>query len=336
MNGPARRILYLWGNVDGVGGTERRMAEVASELAARGHSVHSHARSINGDSRLQQLMRASGASTTASRSWLGARRAWTEFSPDTVIAFGLKPSLAARAFRVLGARADRLFMARNGLDFLWKPWMHYGDRLTCGLIDLYIANSTRVGDHLVQRGIPASQVRVVGSAVGKEWLAPTIARSGPRVVAMVGNNRPEKNQLFGVDAFLASRTDALLRIYTDDGDSLRTRLEGSENPRAALVEIVENRTISPQDLDRVDVLLHPSLSESLPRIVLEARSRGCRVVASDAGDTRLHIAASEGDVVLREWNLAGYAAALDAALALPTAWRRHRPEQHPHNRRVCG
>lgn len=317
MDSGTRRILYVWGDVAGIGGTERRMAEVAAELSARGHVVHSHARSASGDSRLQNLMRASGTTTSNSSGWLGLRAAWRKFAPDTVIAFGLKPSLATRLFRVFGARTELLLMARNGLDFLWKPWMHRADRVTSGLVDVYFANSRKVAEHLVRKGISPKRVSVIDSALDSEWTAPTVARSGRHIVGMVGNQRAEKNHLFGVDVFLNAQVDARLRIYTDDGSQIRAHLAAmASQARSHDVEVVENRTVRPRDLDEIDVLLHPSLSESLPRTVLEATARGCGIVASDVGDTRLHVDGETG-VAISGWDLADYVTALDAALLRP-------------------
>ena len=78
---------------------------------------------------------------------------------------------------------------------------------------------------------------------------------------------------------------ASLSVFTDDSRELAKACE--QLPSVAdRISIVTKRDLSPRDYEAFDVLLHPSLSESLPRVVLEARSRGLIIVASDIGDTK--------------------------------------------------
>lgn len=310
----AKRILLIWGDIRGVGGTERRMGEISAEFVRRQFSVTSFALANRDDLPLQLVQRSAGATTSHSRSLRELRRVWRAFDPDLVIAFGMRASLASRTLRAVGTRARVVVMARNGLDFGWSPWMHVIDRLSSPLVSVYLANSRRVAQHLTERGIRPGRIAIVTSALDASWLAPTVPRDGPPVIAMIGNARPEKNHLFGVDAFLRMREEATLRVYTNNGDSIRRHLIEHASPeKTGSVIIIEDHVITPTDLDAVDVLLHPSLSESLPRTVLEASARGCRIVASDAGDTRHYVSSSDG-VVLTAFDEGEYAAALDNAL----------------------
>lgn len=308
------RVLFIWGDIRGVGGTERRMGDVTAELTRRNVTVTSFALSGHDRLPLQLLQSAKGAAVTNSRSPLALLRTWRQVRPDLVIAFGLRQSLVARGLRLLGARSKSVAVARNGLDFGWPSWIHAVDRLTSTLVDVYLANSHQVALHLAKHGISADRIAVVVSALDATWYAPTVKRDGQKVIAMIGNARAEKNHSFGLEAFLSTREKALLRVYTNNGDELRAylRSRNATDPQAR-VEILENHVVTPLDLDEVDVLLHPSLSESLPRTVLEASARGCWIVASDAGDTRAHVS-SDNAIVLSEFDVSTYAAALDTML----------------------
>lgn len=210
-------------------------------------------------------------------------------------------------------------MARNGLDFGWRSWMHLADRISSRVVDFYIANSRRAGVHLEEHGIAPRKVKVLTSALGREWTStPPVARSRSGVIAMVGNSRPEKNHLFGLRVYLEANIDSALRVYTNDSSELAAFLEGSEIPPGirARVELIEGHVVSVADLDEVDILLHPSLSESMPRIVLQARARGCYVVASNVGDTAQWVGNGDG-VVISGFSEAEYVDALRVGFNRP-------------------
>lgn len=327
-----RAWLFVWGAVTGVGGTETRMAEAAEELSRRGSRVVSFIHGPGSDSDLTRILRASGSEVLQSRSWISLWRLLMTLRPRVILSFGLRPSLAARTARMATSRSSVLLMGRNGLDFGWKSWMFRLDRTTSQLMDGYFVNSQSVADHLAVHRIPAAKIHLVPSALGHEWAVPLKAAplkqesAATFVIAMIGNRRPEKNQLFGLRAFMASGVTATLRIYTDDGTELREVISSEFGDASDRVEILETHRVGVEDYDAIDVLLHPSLSESLPRVVLEAVSRGCYVLASNVGDTRLHVTAGSGRV-LDGFDLVSYADALREAVGTVSqpSWRRDLP-----------
>jgi len=205
-------------------------------------------------------------------------------------------------------------MARNGLDYGWKTWMFYVDRFTSRLLDGYVVNSESVAKHLAARQIPAVRIHSVLGALGDQWSGPLMQKSNEIVVAMIGNRRPEKNQIFGLRAFVASEIEATLRIYTDDGEELRKVVESEFDGATFRLEIVENHRLAVDDYDRIDILLHPSLSESVPRVILEAISRGCYVLAANVGDTATQVDAACGRII-DGYDVVNYANALHQAVA---------------------
>lgn len=262
------------------------MAEVASQLARDGRPVVFFARELRAGSPVAEMFSSSGASIYCG-SWLLYCRLLRVYRPSATLAFGLRPSLVTR-FLSLARKGAKLGIARNGLDYTWPKWYYLVDRLTSGFVDVYIANSQAVRTHLASYGIPANKIRVVPSALSEEWYSPLTcepAREVPRI-AIIGNARPEKNQRALLEELFRSGIQADLAIFTDDSSKLMPDVSEFEGNRGR-VEVFENHVVKPDDLDRCDILLHPSLSESLPRVVLEATARGLFVIAYDVGDTRL-------------------------------------------------
>lgn len=171
--------------------------------------------------------------------------------------------------------------------------MHWADRFTQKMVDLYITNSKAARSHLLDHGLDDHRVAVAPSALPGSWYEEQATTPSPKFV-MVGNSRPEKNQINGVRAFLAANLPTTLTVFTDDATEVNSYLAQVADSKRDKVFAVEGHQMEPKDYDKYGVLLHPSLSESLPLTIMEAQSRGCFVVASDTGDTSRLITEDSG------------------------------------------
>lgn len=130
---------------------------------------------------------------------------------------------------------------------------------------------------------------------------------------MVGNWRPEKRHDLGLEAFAKVRTPASLTVYTNDGDQIRASWARWSSEAQGTLEVVEGQKVTPALLSEYAILLHPSSHESASRAVIEARARGCFVVAFDIGDTQRLIDPSGGFLAPYP-DIASLADALDSAV----------------------
>lgn len=306
-----KRLIFVWADVRGIGGTERRMIEAAKILGERSIEVHSYMLSRTADRPVQNAFRSLNTARTEHGGLIRLYKFWRTIRPDYVLAFGLKPSLVARIVRLPRKRGGLLFTAQNGLDFKSSAVRAVLDGLTRELVDGYIANSSSAAEVLENRKVPRARVLVVPSGIDESWVSQAPRRDKYQRVVMIGNYRPEKNQKFGIDAFLESTSPSTLTVFTDDATELRKHLASrSTSPRVSRVRFVENKRIEPRTFDDFDILLHPSISESLPRTILEALARGCWVIASDVGDVARVVPAGAGEVI-REFDLSVYVSALE-------------------------
>lgn len=325
-----RTVVFAWGDIQRVGGTERRMAECATELTKRGYRVVSLFQRDAVAAPLAAVFEGSGVEpitrSSSVRYLVLLRRLAVD--AEAVVSFGLRPSLLARLVRLTAPRGARHFMARNGLDYGWRRAYHLVDRATSRGVDRYIANSRAVGEHLAAKGIAPQRIRVVLSGLPSEWFRPATRAedtgTSPTTVMMVGNTRPEKNQIVGLSA-VSSLSDALrVDVYTDDRSVLEADLPAAvrSDPR---IHIHENILVTPETYDGADIFLHPSRAESLPRVVLEAATRGCAVVAYDVGDTKAVVDPKRSRILpFREDDPTGLAAALAPFVRNTTSLRAQR------------
>ena len=115
-------------------------------------------------------------------------------------------------------------------------------------------------------------------------------------------------------------------VYTNDASDLRRVWSGLSPDAAKSVTFIEGHVVGPHDLAAASVILHPSLSESLPRVLLEAQSQGVVAVAADVGDARRTVG-TRGFVV-QPADFDGTLEALNQALSKSRAdsWDRQSPK----------
>lgn len=293
---PSQEWLYVWGDVERVGGTERRMIELANELAKGGHRVISVVRTLNRGSAFLQLLHESSHEVIVVPSWFELARVITRLKLPVIWTFGLKQSIFMRVLKMLGLQRGTILMARNGLDYQWPSWYFKIDKLTQKFVGRYITNSLRVQEHLVARGISPGRVGYISSGISGDWLSERQSLFTLDFI-MVGNHRPEKNHNKAVLAFLEADIDCTLKVFTDRGEDVRNVIEQYPFPTRSRVDVVEGHSVSRANYDAAGALLHPSLSESLPLTILEATARGCYVVAGETGDVARIVRPEVGVVV---------------------------------------
>lgn len=276
------------------GGTERRNAEMFAYASKAGYDPLALLMSPAHPDLLELYAKAGcdvrvlGHSDSL-RSHVGSNRG--------AIFHGVRPAgllALRRGFFSIGPKV----IAENGLHFGATRFQQIRRRAILELADAVVVNSEAV-DRQFARQWPKMKKRrfVVVSAMSGEWFEPL--RRSPSPVCrflMVGNASQVKNHLGGLEAFARlheGKCDARLTIFTDTDHLVRPFLRTLGQPIRDSVRVVTGHILRPGDYDKHDVLLQPSLSESRPRAVMEAKARGLTVIATDVGDTKLLLSAGD-------------------------------------------
>jgi len=214
---------------------------------------------------------------------------------EIVHMYGLRANLLGR---LLGrwARVPGVVAAQHSVDS-WRKWWHvWLDRLTSGMVSVYISNSFAGAQRLqtVER-VPKEKILVIHNGIDTDYLA--IARRGKirrelgvpadvKVFVCVANLREAK----GHDTLLkaASRLDevnaAWCLWFVGDGP-LRSKLE-EQAERLGIqrqVYFLGRRNDVGDILADADIFVLASRWEGLPGAVMEAMAAGLPVVATRVG-----------------------------------------------------
>jgi L-malate glycosyltransferase len=160
---------------------------------------------------------------------------------------------------------------------------HWCDRVVC--------NSQAAADRLLQAGLPAHKLVVIGNGLPPEAFAkyaPALERSvGTLRVAMIARmNAGYKNQsgFLRAAARLGEQFSNVEFVLVGDGP-LRPELErlASELGLQSRVRFLGDRRDIPAVLAGIDVSVVPSATESLSNVMLESMAAGVPVVATAVG-----------------------------------------------------
>jgi colanic acid/amylovoran biosynthesis glycosyltransferase len=186
----------------------------------------------------------------------------------------------------------------------------------------------------VSRGADASRVRMIPSAVDPEWFSPGPARPRDGVfrVVVIAWLR----WLKGIDLALhaLSLVDTSVRLDIYGGDPVSGTHESSQRER--LLHAIEEFGLADRvtlhghvDSEEVrralrgsDVLLHPSLSEGMPTVMLEAMACALPVVVTDVGGVSEAVTEGVEGIVVPPRDPAAMAAALERLRTDPALRRR--------------
>ena len=139
---------------------------------------------------------------------------------------------------------------------------------------------------------------------------------GRPVVAAVGRLSTAKRYADALTAFAAgaAQTDAVLLIIGDGPNRADLEEHAAALGLGAGVRFLGWRDDVRELLWGCDVLIHPSTTEGLPNVVLEAMAAGVAVIATDAGGTREIIASAQDGCLVSPGDVAGMAQALTRLL----------------------
>jgi colanic acid/amylovoran biosynthesis glycosyltransferase len=186
----------------------------------------------------------------------------------------------------------------------------------------------------VSHGADPAKVQIIHSAVDPHWFTPAPPRApdGRMRVVVVAWLRWLKGIEHALHALSLLDPSVMLDVY--GGDPLRSSPESSERPR--LVHAIEelglgervtlHGHVEPEDvrdaLRGADVLLHPSLSEGMPTVMLEAMACALPVVVTDVGGVREAVTDGVEGIVVPPRDPQALAAALERLRRDPALGRR--------------
>jgi glycosyltransferase involved in cell wall biosynthesis len=315
------------------GGTERQVANLANELAGRGHAVSialidgSHAPTYALDPRVAVVRLANGGGAAYVRA---AARLARLIEPGAIVYsfLDLANLLAAAA-----SLRKRVRLAWGVRDSDVAPGLSASlalalTRLASRRVDVLVGNASACVAFYRTRGFRPRAWAVVGNGIdATRWRPDPSVRDAVRaemglprealVVGCVARADPKKRHDLLLAAFAACRTDAHLVLIgrgTDDPDGSIAR-----DIRARCLEGRVHALGERSDLTRLtaalDVACCASDYEGFPNSLLEAMACGVACLATDVGGVRE--ALGDAGVIVESGSVCAFRGALDALLCDP-------------------
>lgn len=282
------------------GGTERQFIELARSLQAAGCPVHLGCIQKKGPF-LEDLARSGfaepapfglGGSLYGLKSWksrwslqrhLRKQNIAVAHSFDFYVNLTVVPAAKLARVPVIGSQrqlGDLLTPAQSRAQLEMFRWC---DRVVC--------NSRAAADRLVQAGLPAAKLVVIGNGIPAASFAATApalpANSGVLRVGIIGrmNIRAKNQDLFlRAAARLAPKSPELEFLLVGDGP-FRGELERLARDLGIQkqVQFLGDRRDIPAILSSLDISVVASSSESLSNVMLESMAAGVPVVGTAVG-----------------------------------------------------
>jgi glycosyltransferase involved in cell wall biosynthesis len=219
---------------------------------------------------------------------------------DIVHAYGWYPNIFAIPASRFGSRAVNIAAIRDAGAYM-TPAKTRALAIVCKLADGVLANSNAGREWLLAQGVADHKIQVIRNGVFVSPRAERLTASGPirrefgipagvAICACVGRVVSGK----GIDDYLKAA-----RILQDSGRDVRFLMIGGQSAElhfesemetlakrlnvADKVIFTGQRNDVPAILREVDVVVHPSLTEGLSNVILEAMAAAVPVVATRAG-----------------------------------------------------
>jgi glycosyltransferase involved in cell wall biosynthesis len=255
--------------------------------------------------------------------------------------------LANMIGRFAARRTGRPHISSTRTEEREKGYHHLAERLTRGLVDLYITPSRQVADFAVSRaGLPPEKMVVVPNAVEAPVSLPPTLR--PRLgldektplIGFVGRLHRQKGPDLLLRAFdrLPGDSQAHLVVIGDGPEKLNLQEEARRLKRTERIHFTGWIPGASALLGELDLLVLPSRTEGTPNIALEAMASRVPVLAAAVGgvteiledgktgflfppgDTR-SLFQTMGDIIEGRYDLEGIAGEAESKVV-----KEHRPE----------
>lgn len=194
-----------------------------------------------------------------------------------------------------------------------------------GLCDVVVCNSHAASKALIDQGLSSSKVVVIPNGVSDSAFArvePALPRSSDilRVGMIARMNDRSKNHVafLRVAAQLVANVSNVEFLLVGDGP-LRPSLErmAKDLGLSSRTRFLGTREDIPAVLAAMDVLVLPSLSESLPNVIIESMAAGVPVVATSVGGIPELVREGETGFLMPPDDDNGFVAALEHLLKCP-------------------
>ncbi len=155
-------------------------------------------------------------------------------------------------------------------------------------IDYFICVNKNISQE-IKNIDPKAQVSIVGNSVDLEIFR--TAKKDPNIYTSIGSLRWQKNYVTMIKAFkifLKRNPNAILKIYGDgpEKSNLKELINNLELKNNVLIKGYCDYEVISKELSKTYIYLQSSISEGLPKSLLEGLSSGCPVVTTDAGSCK--------------------------------------------------
>lgn len=301
------------------GGVQIRLANVACDLASRGHEVTVVCTEAEGPNAARvrdagvriEVLPMPREGWDGPRYWSAMARLFRRLAPDVVHSHMFRQNVPATVAARL-ARVPRIFAQVHLVNtYKRRSWIR-AERICSRLRTATLAVSQAVAEdiRIALEPFPPPRLRVLYNGVHLDKFS-GIDRDAARralrtefaladdaaIVVNLARLHAEKNQLQLVDAFaeLAPEFPQSVLLLAGDGEA-RSDIERrvAERGMQRRIVLAGQRTDVPQLLAACDIFALPSIQEGFSNAILEAMASGLPVVASDAGGAREQVG-EDGD-----------------------------------------
>ena len=202
------------------------------------------------------------------------------------------------------ARVPVILGSQRQLGDLLSPAKAWAQRRVLGYCDTVVCNSQAAAERLIQQGIAADRLAVIGNGLPQSFFArstPVLPPSRSKVrVGMIArmNSRSKNHASFLRAAVLVSRKFPDVEfVLAGDGPLRMELLDQAKDLGLHQITFLGDSQDVPAVLASLDISVMPSASESLSNAILESMAAGIPVIASKVGGNGELLASDRGILV---------------------------------------